>query len=466
MTTKRIADTSVMQSLEQKVQSYKDAILGSKNLTSFDGTAYYVSNNGSDENDGKSPQTAIATIAKVMTLPLQSGDAVLFERGGHFRGKIVCESGVTYSAYGDGQKPIINGSRMNFAKVAWHKVDGYENVYVCSEKTDNAGLMVFDLDIFPGNYEGNAGIMKNPDEIIRFTHVVPFHGIEDLKETGEFYNDLSDNSLYLYCDKGNPADVYHSIEVGEAGCVFSGKPGNTDVTIDNLFIMYTGSHGVGTAARKNLTVTNNIFAWIGGSVLKGYAGGNHTRYGNAVEIYGDLDGYTVTNNWIYQIYDTGITNQCSGSADGNCVMRHVEYKDNLIELCNWSIEYYNVTDLPNVNRILEDCHIHNNICRNAGYGWGEQRPDKCSTHCNSFGVSAVTTDTVIENNVFDRSNHDLVRIYDLSGDRAVVYRNNTYIQSPEKSLGFIHGKNVPYVDVEEAIEATYHEEDPNVYYTE
>lgn len=466
MSLRKTADSSVMKKIEDRVSELKCSVLESENMSGFSGTVYYVSNNGSDDNDGKTPETAIATIEKVMTLELKSGDAVLFERGSSFRGKIVCESGVTYSAYGNGQKPIISGSRMNYANVAWNEVDGYKNVYVCSEKVNNAGLMVFDLDVFPGNYEGNAGIMKNPDEIIRFTHVVPFHGIEDLRETGEFYNDLSDNSLYLYCDKGNPSEVYHSIEIGDAGSIFNGKPGNTDVTIDNLFIMYTGSHGIGSASHKNLTVTNNIFAWIGGSVLKGYGGGNHTRYGNAVEIYGDVDGYNVSNNWIYQIYDTGITNQCSGSADGNCVMRNVEYKDNLIELCNWSIEYYNNTDLPNANRVYEDVHIHDNVCRNAGYGWGEQRPDKCSTHCNSFGVTPVVKNVLIENNIFDRSNHDLIRISDLPGDRSTVYRSNTYIQSPEKGLGFIYGKSISYENVEEQIKTTYNEENPIVYYTE
>lgn len=464
MSERKIADAAVMRAIDEKAECYKQAVLNAENKTDFAGTVYYVSGNGCDENDGTSPEKALKTIAKAATLALKPGDAVLFERGFEYRGKLMCKTdGITYSAYGKGLKPIINGSRMNYATVKWEKVEGLENVYLCSEKLDNAGIIIFDLEKKPGNYKANVGVFKSPDEIIRFHHAYEFDGIWDLSANGEFYNDLSDNSFYLYCDKGNPAEVFKSIEIGEAGNCFGVRA--NDVTVDNMFIMYTGSHGVGSGGVKNLTVTNNIFAWIGGSVLKGYGGGNHTRYGNAVEIYGSVDGYHVYNNWIYQIYDTGITHQCSASADGNCTMKNVEYRDNLIEYCNWSIEYYNRWDDPKAIRLVENAHVHDNICRLAGFGWGEQRPDKCATHCNSFGLTDNVINFVIEDNIFDRSNHHLVRLEDDGGDRKVVYRRNTYVQNPQKYLGLIFGKEYLYQDAEKLIDELYHEENPNVYYT-
>lgn len=464
MEKSNMADASVLRELDAKAETMKKAVLETENKSGFAGTVYYVSESGRDDNDGKTPEKAIRTMAKVAELDLKPGDAVLFERGGEFRGKLLCKAGVTYSAYGKGTKPIINGSRMNYAQAEWSPVQGYENVYRCSEKVNNAGIMAFDHEKVPGYYDGKVGIMKNPDEIIRFKHVVPFHGIQDLHSDGEFYNDLSDNSLYLYCDKGNPSQVYRSIEVGDAGNCFSVR--ESDCTVDNLFIMFTGSHGVGGGGIRNLTVTNCVFAWIGGSVLKGYGGGNHTRYGNAVEIYGSCDGYHVMNNWIYQIYDTGITHQCSHSSDGSCTMKNVEYRDNLIEYCNWSIEYYNRDDAHEDMRLVDDVHVHHNMCRYAGYGWGKQRPDKCATHCNSFGLTGHTENFVIEDNIFDRSNYFLVRLCDDAGDRRVIYRRNTYVQSPEKDLGLIFDKKVPYQNVEETICQLYHEENPTVYYVE
>lgn len=47
----------------------------------YTGTAYYVSNQGDDGNDGLSPETAWATLARVNQASLAYGDAVFFERG-------------------------------------------------------------------------------------------------------------------------------------------------------------------------------------------------------------------------------------------------------------------------------------------------------------------------------------------------------------------------------------------------
>lgn len=66
----------------------------------YTGTAYYVSNKGSDGNDGLSPETAWATLDRVNKAALEHGDAVFFERGGTWRNTTVeTKNGVTYSAY-------------------------------------------------------------------------------------------------------------------------------------------------------------------------------------------------------------------------------------------------------------------------------------------------------------------------------------------------------------------------------
>lgn len=60
----------------------KQAILNNTDELACGGTAYYVSNNGSDQNDGSSPETAWATLEQVNTASLSRGDGVYFERGG------------------------------------------------------------------------------------------------------------------------------------------------------------------------------------------------------------------------------------------------------------------------------------------------------------------------------------------------------------------------------------------------
>ncbi|MBD2752275.1 right-handed parallel beta-helix repeat-containing protein [Spirosoma validum] len=79
-------------------------------------TTYYVANTGSDENDGRSLLTPFQNLAKVNTLSLQAGDAVLFRRGDTFRGSLqIRKSGsigkaIRFDAYGNGPKPLLTGS--------------------------------------------------------------------------------------------------------------------------------------------------------------------------------------------------------------------------------------------------------------------------------------------------------------------------------------------------------------------
>jgi hypothetical protein len=90
------------------------------------GTTYYVSPNGDDENDGKSPATAWRTLPRVAAAKDEfcEGDAVLFERGGVYRGRIFMRSGMIFAAYGEGPKPCLYGSWCNYADPSlWQATD-------------------------------------------------------------------------------------------------------------------------------------------------------------------------------------------------------------------------------------------------------------------------------------------------------------------------------------------------------
>jgi hypothetical protein len=89
------------------------AVLGS--VSAGFGATYYVANDGSDANDGQSPETAWATLTRVNVGPYQPGDQILFRRGDVWRGQLVPQSGseegfITYGAYGEGPKPLFLGS--------------------------------------------------------------------------------------------------------------------------------------------------------------------------------------------------------------------------------------------------------------------------------------------------------------------------------------------------------------------
>jgi hypothetical protein len=73
---------------------------------------YYISNSGSDANNGQSTSAPWATIAKLNSSwgSINSGDRIYFQRGGTFFGTIaVGKSGITLGAYGSGDRPVITG---------------------------------------------------------------------------------------------------------------------------------------------------------------------------------------------------------------------------------------------------------------------------------------------------------------------------------------------------------------------
>ncbi|MBE6570762.1 MAG: hypothetical protein E7656_00755 [Ruminococcaceae bacterium] len=446
-------DEELLAEIDRKAQKRRDYIENTPNMftTLPEGSTnkiIYISNDGSDSNNGLSPEEPIATISKLNIIGLNHGDVVLFRRGDEFRGKVKESAGVTYSSYGDGPKPVINGSKRNFADPAlWTETD-VKNVYKCSYALENVGNIVFDYSGEIGNYDELVGQL-------RVSGAGGFTGYADLTKDLEFYSNLSNNNLYLYSAEGNPGSRFKSIEIAESGNMFQGS--KKDVVVDNLTIIFGGSHGVGTGTVENRTVQNCIFAWIGGSILKGYNGANVTRYGNAVEVYGGCNGYYVYDNWIYQIYDTGITHQYSTN-DKIIKMENIEYRGNLVELCHWSIEYYNRGEMP--GSCLNNVHVHDNMTLYGAYGWGSVGREGGAALHNSFQIIDEVNNYLVEDNIFAYSKGSIVR-YNQGGDRKINFRNNTYVQYYERALGYMFGKTEPFTgSAVTQLRVVMREEDP------
>ena len=386
----------------------------------------YVSATGSDAADGKTPATAWRTTARMEQEKLAPGSFVLFERGGVYRGGFRASAGVTYTAYGSGPKPRIYSSPENGADPAkWERTDA-ANVWRYRMDCRDVGTIVFDggaahaIKIIPvynddGTYTQQYGGR-------------PFNnGYRDLAEDLHFWHDYSDKTdfkpfakgsgcLYLYSEK-NPGERFKSIEfnVRKHGVAVGGAD---NVHIDNLCVMYVGSHGVGAGTVKGLRVTNCEFGWIGGSIQAERLFGRKwaVRYGNAVEIYGGCDGYTVDNCYVHDVYDAGLTQQYGvRKAHEPCDQRHVRYSRNVIENCNYSIEYFlsmkGEVRETNPSR-MEDLVIEGNLMRNAGSGLCRQRPDRNqSAHIKSWRNNANrATGFVIRDNVFAFGEEMLVEI--------------------------------------------------------
>lgn len=411
--------------MEAKYRPYTDwrisVIRTTKTDVKITGKSYYVSEKGDDSNDGTSPEKAIKSVDAIAKFHLQPGDAVLFERGSVFRGHISCAvDGVTYSAYGAGNKPEIYGASENAAKVGtWEKTDT-ENVWVYSAKSGlDVGVIVFD--------EGKEFGLK---VFGKKTH-------KDLKKNYQFTCERG--SLYLYLDKGSPSDLFYDIEICRKQNLISINRCN-NITIDNLCLKYTGLHGIGAESCKGLTVQNCEIAFIGGSLQT-----ESVRYGNAVEIYGKGEDYTVTNNYIYQVYDTGITIQFKGDTKDIC-HKNIKFADNVIENCTYSIEYFLTAGEPE-DSYMQNFQITGNLCWYAGEGLGEQRTDKkVVAQIKSWGHNNYSKDALkIENNLFALSKYNLLETT-TKGKIPPVYNNNIYIQFQNKKLGLAGttGEIVPF----------------------
>lgn len=388
---------------DAQADALRNKVLGARDqIKKGTGKTYYVSPKGDDNNDGLSAKTPKRTYS--FGLQLRSGDAVLFERGGVYRTTIGAVSGVSYGAYGSGDKPCLYGSRENSAKTAWRKYA--DNIWESPQTyASDVGLVVF-------NHGEHAGAKET--------------AITKMSDKYDFT--YANGRVYIYSDK-EPSGEFDSIEIGYNRPLIQVGTGVHDVHIDNLTLKYTGGHGISCLdGVKNITITNCEIGWIGGSYLTGYKDGT-ARFGNGVEFWEGCDNVRVENCWIYQIYDTGLSHQ----GKQNSTVNKLTFKDNLVEYTSYNaIEYWSSGKMTNIL-------YEGNILRFSGYGWGElNRPARQACTIGTAGADNRCENFVIRQNVLDIAGIALFSV----GSKAGTYPTldgNTYIQTRRAFLGSFRG---------------------------
>ncbi len=433
------------------------------------GKKIYVSSSmGDDANDGLSEATPVKSIAKANEIAVY-GDGVLLKRGDMWRESVYAESGLTYSAYGEGSKPFINASPENGADP-----DKWTLVYEDKEtgaliwkyhREDFLDTGVIVLNDGEGgyfgekvarNFNGKHFYDKNDPEQKPYTYkqlgnMQFFHKI-DSSYTGNNINcDIATGPLFFRCDYGNPGSVFDSIEFATRVNCVKVQTGVNDVFFDNLCLKYSGFYGISLSTDvKNITVKNCEIGWIGGTITRyhGWGRGEEpTRLGNGIEIYGAVDGFYIDNNYVYQCYDAGLTHQVSNQ-DKNCRQDNVYYTNNVVTDCVYSIEYFLTTNKDNAyydGREGENILFEGNLLRRAGWGFGSSRPDINNQRHIRSGASATSSKHAyynfeIRNNIFDRAVHELVETYTYVPEAAAKYSGNTFIQGVGNGL-YTHSKD-------------------------
>ncbi len=400
----------------KKIEDYPDNI-------SVTGKKYYLSSSGSAANSGLSPDSPKQTYAQVKGL-LKSGDAVLFRRGDIFRGQIQFVAGVTYAAYGSGIKPRIYGS-----------VDGKLGQW---QETSTKGVYTYNKSVKYANI-----IFNNGEALGR-----PVQKIGDI--TKRKYNVYYNGSrISLYSPDGNPGEIFNSIEIVEDYCLMVGSGGTRNVKLQNLCLMYTGVHFLGTLGiTKGLEVEGCIMGYCGGRDL--YKGDSAVSLGNAIEFWSKATDVYIHDNYIFQSFDAALTHQgpsgtvsANNSQSNSNDFTNIHYENNLLEYNTYDIEAFTCREIalqnksPNGKFTYNDVYVIGNICRYTGWGWGSlDRPDKNVYNTFKYDAEGENDTNVhvkplyIENNIFDRSRRGVLGINTPDWNKAnMILKNNQFLET-------------------------------------
>ena len=411
------------------------------------GNVYYISSiNGNNTNSGKSESAAWKTCSKLSSASLRSGDTVLFECGSAFREQVQMVSGVTYSSYGSGVKPIFYASVNASGASKWEEVSGRTGLYrfigtTISARHNDVGNICFDNGAAWGI---KIQKLKESDRTLELANVsngletfkkIPSYAFSTGKDLGAYdlcyFHDES-GYIYLYSKSGNPGSRFRSIELSQPTRIFYGSD-VSNVTVCNLDFRCSGSFAIRTQVCRDLTVRNCSFFFIGGSIQYDYNDSwrtYKTRFGNAVENWGGCDGMTVENCWFCQIYDAAITTQSNSEVE----MKGVVYRNNVIENVWFGVELWAGNGAGGCQ--FTDMEISGNYVTHIGEGMTTQRPDKIE---NGAGVEAfikisrgayTVTNSRVTGNVIDGSVGRMVScIQPLTdaNENGFLFDRNTYV---------------------------------------
>ena len=445
------------------------------------GMVYYISNSGNDNNDGLSPETAWATLDRVFETHwsltrdlLKPGDTVLLERGGTWyispdeiegltSDAYNIVDGVTLGAYGEGARPLIRGDipeantpdfwelyyDENGVKI-WSSVEALQdsNVIVFNDGESYADEVMPYWSTSLNDYcndEGDAFDIKTA-----LVNDLSFCCMLDLDraEGIDLGNSTARGTLYLRCDRGNPAEVFDEIAVPQAQ---TGLALHTNASIIELDIRYftcIAAELSGYDGGSGQQVLNCEVSWCGGlistyepfdsgaiGVLRPYCAGG------ALQVSGSEN--SVCDCYIHHCGP--MTLICSIHVD-EPEMRKFEnmtYTGNLIEYCGAALHIADLSqmDYEDAKGYISNLTFSDNIVISSGEGWVENHILQIDSEDSSFfsavenTMGASNNDGIyITDNIFYGSRANLLcltdNLWNNTGkvNQPIVFSDNVYAQ--------------------------------------
>lgn len=450
--------TAQYPELQAKIDARREAILNSETNVSCTGTAYYVAANGNDENDGLSESAPWATLSRVNSAELKSGDAVFFRRGDAFYGSIQGQEGVTYSAYGTGAKPIISQAVDRTLADAgrwelYYEGGSGERIWVARDVKQAVGNMIFNggescavkdcARYIGGAYYTMADETVPYDVTTALTDDLTFFFDGDNRgyETEELEQNGSPvGNLYLRCDAGDPAVIYDCIDCSAiCSSVFS-APFNV---FDNLSFRFGST--VICYPYTDVTIQNCEGCYFGG-IVGWYADEGYEGAGFPV-LCGDTFSMGGVNNTLVNCYahdtlDGGIHIEYDPTYDK--VYDNISATGCLVERCGSSCTVVNFGVDQTQGTVMTNVTISDNyICDTAEPGWGlatRQRHSAAPCFNHSFAlIGALTENTVVEDNLFCGCYNSALLYSNAAEERYKPrFTGNTFVGNPGEIVFFAY----------------------------
>ena len=482
-------DEEIVAMFEEYADAMREAILNSPTGIyksdeyipgeTYTGTAYYISDSdGDDENDGLSPEHPWKTLNMAWATELQPGDAVFLKRGDMFRSFLLTKNGVTYSAYGEGPKPVItsspedgadpekwelyyedetgkkvwkfyrdlpqsggiylnNGETLVRRAYGWWTGDHYIDVKITFAPQQHPNAEVgWNL------VAGGEQIPESSLEDMEFCWMAPLDGLEfPINSVGGD----GPGPLYFRCDAGNPGELFDNIEFcAQEWCVIC-MPGYCEgVVLDNLAALYWSNAAIGADEQTGLDmVLQNCEVGYGCNNINSYMQPEPTQDYMMISdsIYGLVRNTIIRNNYVHDADGAGITFESHGDdgvaklldANGNENTKHTYLCErNLIERCGAGIQINDGNDWYNFSRVT----IQDNCIMDTGKRQGAG----CFSGIGALSIGAwgrLNIDLLeVSRNALCRSNGFILNFgVDTIENTEPDFHDNSYIQDANGWFG-------------------------------
>lgn len=447
----------------------------------YTGTAYYISPSGNNEDDGLSPETAWKTADRANWGDVREGDAVFFERGGVYRltrEAIKLTSNVTYSAYGEGEKPVITLAQENSARpecweLYYEGKDG-EKIWRYYQEVGEVGGIVFDdtsyakrilewptpegwlaLDIQMMDPAGGVCAKGDPYSLWDLVSMGEYRTVEenltedltyicrvdlsDLTYPVDFGAEFRAGDLYLRCDAGNPGECFADIEII---ALYQDEWGNTQASLmdgseadgfvlDNLSLKYYMDHAAfSLPTHGNGAVIQNCTVEWGGNRLHQIESTEPTNHACLIGdgIYNVAYHATIKDNYMRHS-----ANGCTFESSEDLAEHMGTYtaSGNLMENCAQGIRTYLYNE-DEINR-FDELILRDNIILDSGTGMNN------GNFVNACAIELGDTDyqfakyIEISGNVMIGSTQAMMRFPDVSRFDVDIH-DNVFAQSRDGEL--------------------------------